>query len=953
MSVLGNQTSANGKKFFFLTADGQLFNVSTLNATNISSASIATSTISATTVDVDGQVLTATPTELLLNGVPLATTSNLSSIADWALDPAISTVQMAGNNLIGAGSIQGTSVNASNAVFQNLVAINSIFVSSFTSTISTVTTRAEQGSFSSLMTGHLAAGICDLSDVSANVLFANAANVSTLWGQPSSFYFDPISTISSLTSDNIVCSSLTAASFVSTPDLEVSSINGHIFGENTVQISSIVSNQISSVFGDFTVNLVSTLQFNPSFDPSLDVNLGLGSLFGNIAGAATGALGVLVGGAALGTGIAALTQGRQTNYINSNAYELVNGTTQLQVSTLAGPVTSVYRFVNSVSPSTPGEEVFISTVTGTGTYIRSLSDPLNTVSSPNSTIQAFGQWVQLPDFPSPSTVSSFSQLNTSSLGTSTITFPNSTRLQPGPSFQGAAGVSTLEVFWSDASPPLDADLRVGGLVISGDDVGGINTSKDVLIQNANNGQRLLVFGAAPTAVSTIAFLSDIPVIPPTVSSFQTASVSSLSASSINGGIPYTTAFPQPLTSNPVFSTLTINANSPTPGAITFAYDFPFTFTQVTAGEIGIQEAQIKDADSNNTNAIISVQNIGGFARTADFGASRVIVGLQGAGSQNSPEPTLSEVGGLLDVEPGLRTNSLNASTLNFFGLSTVTLSTVGTAGTQSQPAGRLVMSGNDLDLGQQDIWCQQIRVGAGNPGGSAPSEVVFYNPNGTLVRSLGLGNNDLTIRVQSTINVGTNNGYILDTTYNPPFFSTIAGTSTALMAVFPSTTAGVFGASTLSFLPPNPAAAFFSRSTQTVAANTPLTLWHEVAGVSLGSAITQSTNTLVIGQAGVYDIETSIQFDKSGGGVTTADFWFRKNGVDIPDSASQITIQGNNNETLGNVSILESFAAGDKLEVVIASADNTLAATFFQSTVTTPYTRPAVPSIITNIKKLG
>jgi hypothetical protein len=132
-----------------------------------------------------------------------------------------------------------------------------------------------------------------------------------------------------------------------------------------------------------------------------------------------------------------------------------------------------------------------------------------------------------------------------------------------------------------------------------------------------------------------------------------------------------------------------------------------------------------------------------------------------------------------------------------------------------------------------------------------------------------------------------------------------------------------------------------------------LTLWHEVAGASVGSAITQSTNTLVIGQAGVYDIETSIQFDKSGPGVTAADFWFRKNGVDIPDSASQITIQGNTGECLGNVSIFETFAAGDKLEIVIASADNTLAATFFQSTVTTPYTRPAVPSIITNIKKLG
>jgi hypothetical protein len=104
----------------------------------------------------------------------------------------------------------------------------------------------------------------------------------------------------------------------------------------------------------------------------------------------------------------------------------------------------------------------------------------------------------------------------------------------------------------------------------------------------------------------------------------------------------------------------------------------------------------------------------------------------------------------------LSTSVVGLFEADFQGLSTVTFSTSAVAGAQTQPAGRLVMSGNDLDLGQQDLWCQQIKVGAGNTGGgSAPSEISFYNPNGTFVRSLGLGNNDVTIRVQSTINTGT------------------------------------------------------------------------------------------------------------------------------------------------------------------------------------------------------
>lgn len=151
---------------------------------------------------------------------------------------------------------------------------------------------------------------------------------------------------------------------------------------------------------------------------------------------------------------------------------------------------------------------------------------------------------------------------------------------------------------------------------------------------------------------------------------------------------------------------------------------------------------------------------------------------------------------------------------------------------------------------------------------------------------------------------------------------------------------------------PLPAASFYSLSTQVVAANTPLPLWMEVPGVSLGG-ISLSTNAIVVSTSGTYEIQTSIQLDKAGGGTSECDFWFRKNGTDIPDSAYQITVQGTTGETLANVIIFETMAAGDKLEVVIASADNTMAATFFQSTVTTPYTRPAIPSIITNIKLLG
>jgi hypothetical protein len=813
MSLLPSQTNINLNEYFFLRGTGQQLTVSTLNANNISTNtltanSIDTSTISSLAVDIDGQLLTATPTELLLNGIPLATTSNLSSIADWSLDPAISTVQMNGNNINAAGSISTTSIVGGTAFFGQLMAINSMFLSTYTSTISSLVEVADEAQFSTLTAGNASGG---------------EFTPSTLWGQPSSFYApytpNPNPSYSTLTID--------ASGYISTPQLYVSSINGSEFNSTGIivqvaGVSSLVANTVSSIGAEIRTALVSTLQFNPSFSPNLDVNLGLGSLFGNLAGAASGALGVLVGGAALGTGIAALSQSRQTNYINSNAYELVNGTTQLQVSTLSGPVTSVYRFVNSASPSTPGEEVFISTVTGTGTYIRSLSDPLNTVSSPNSTIQAFGQWVQLPDFPAPSTVSSFNNLFTSSLGTSTVSFVNNTQLRPGASFQNSSGVSTLELLWEAAAPPLDADMRVGGLVISGNDVGGLNYSKDVLIQNANNGQRLLVYGPAGTSFSTIAFLSDIPVIPPTVSSFQTASVSSLSVSSVNGGIPYTTANPQP--APPVVSTFnTASVSSATissiNGGIPYTTLFPpsvsdsFSTLKVsTLTDNGSSTINIYNANVASLNFNLQTNGTGGQQAGLLLNAS----GGLGSSSNYATGPLYLNASTITMSTNQVQMRSL--STNQVFGVSslafraagpTYTFSSlmnlapqVGTTGTST-----LTQLNTDFSVGNNDIICGQLRVDAG--AGAQVAEIVMTAPDGD-VAALDVASGDATIRIRGLSTIGAlRTGYLLDSTNNPPFFSTI-NNQVNLMSYFPSTTQSTIGYSTISKMNP---VSLYGRST--------------------------------------------------------------------------------------------------------------------------------------------
>lgn len=180
-----------------------------------------------------------------------------------------------------------------------------------------------------------------------------------------------------------------------------------IVNTSTILTSSLISFQISSVFGDFSVALTSTLSFQPSLG-GVAIDLGLGGFLGGLAGGIGGNLfNTALGGAALGTGIAALTMSRQNNNlspnINSNVFETINGTSQLQVSTLGSPEISIQRFVSSVSPnSVPGREVFVSTVIPAGTTcIRSFSDPLYLAnpSTLTSSIQSFGQWVSLEESP--------------------------------------------------------------------------------------------------------------------------------------------------------------------------------------------------------------------------------------------------------------------------------------------------------------------------------------------------------------------------------------------------------------------------------------------------------------------------------------------------------------------------------------------------------------------------
>jgi hypothetical protein len=293
----------------------------------------------------------------------------------------------------------------------------------------------------------------------------------------------------SLNADNANISTCTISS------LTVDSINGG--GSNTLNISSI--NAQLTLTSSFALT-------NGNISPN--INLGLGPLFGNIGAWATGAMGVTVGSAALVTGAVGLMLPRQTNYITQGDVEMVNVTTQLQVSTLNAQTSSITRTLDITN-----QEIFTSTINTVPVQaIRSLSDPFQNASTGTASyLQAVSQWYPLPNF---ATVPALTDINVNTnnlLSTTSMTIYNGAsiggdlRVNSGPSYGGSwlAGLpGALQPQNPNTNGP--SDIRLRQLMFND----GTGFANEVMLVNTTNSGRIGVNCGTPVVASALAYLSD-------------------------------------------------------------------------------------------------------------------------------------------------------------------------------------------------------------------------------------------------------------------------------------------------------------------------------------------------------------------------------------------------------------------------------------------------------------
>ena len=238
------------------------------------------SSISTNSIDLDGNYLTTAKgtgnAELLLNGIPIATTENISSLSDWALDPAISTVNMNNNNIIASSGYTGTGVVSTSTIIADQGLISSLVCVD----ISTATLTA-----GSAFLGNISISSINAPSITTSTLQANNASISSLTAKTafiSSLVCNDISTItltaistihaiSSISSTRITASEIIVSSLVSLSSIDILTANKielssdriNLLSEGLfVDVDSDAAIRISTISLETNGIFASTLQLN-------------------------------------------------------------------------------------------------------------------------------------------------------------------------------------------------------------------------------------------------------------------------------------------------------------------------------------------------------------------------------------------------------------------------------------------------------------------------------------------------------------------------------------------------------------------------------------------------------------------------------------------------------------------------------------------------------------------
>ena len=136
---------------------------------------------------------------------------------------------------------------------------------------------------------------------------------------------------------------------------------------------------------------------------------------------------------------------------------------------------------------------------------------------------------------------------------------------------------------------------------------------------------------------------------------------------------------------------------------------------------------------------------------------------------------------------------------------------------------------------------------------------------------------------------------------------------------------------------------FIDTTTQTPAAiNTAYAVTFDTTSLANGVSRGTPTSRIVVATSGLYTFSVSVQLQSTNASIKNVWVWFRKNGTDIPNSSTKVSLESASAISAPSLSFAVSLAASDYIEVMYASDSVAV------SLVDVPATAfsPACPSII-------
>lgn len=141
-------------------------------------------------------------------------------------------------------------------------------------------------------------------------------------------------------------------------------------------------------------------------------------------------------------------------------------------------------------------------------------------------------------------------------------------------------------------------------------------------------------------------------------------------------------------------------------------------------------------------------------------------------------------------------------------------------------------------------------------------------------------------------------------------------------------------------------------STQTQAAtviNTATAITYNNADVAYGIYRDPADNSKIkVSRPAIYNVQFSIQVDKTSGGTGNFYIWPAINGTAVPNSASLIQIQGNNAEIFSAANFFLPLSNGDYFQLYFSVSDLSVQLQHFAASAPVP----AIPSIILTVMQV-